>query len=65
VFQRKLRNGTSDERTVAWTDVRVREDGEWRYLFRHSHWPVTVGPPLASPPAVRPAGAPPSRVRTP
>jgi uncharacterized protein (TIGR02246 family) len=40
VFSRQRKDGVTDERTVVWTDVRVLEDGEWRYVTRHSHWPA-------------------------
>ena len=49
VFHRKRRDGVSDERTVVWTDLRQRENGSWHYVFRHSHWPVATGAPLATP----------------
>jgi len=45
VFHRKRRDGISDERTVVWTDLRQKENGSWRYVFRHSHWPSATGAP--------------------
>src|SRR5207248_3399212 len=50
VFHRQRRDGVSDERTVVWTDLRQKENGSWRYVFRHSHWPVATGAPAAAPP---------------
>ena len=45
VFHRKRRDGVTDERTVVWTDLRQKENGKWRYVFRHSHWPVPISAP--------------------
>ena len=45
VFHRKRRDGMTDERTVVWTDLRQKENGKWRYVFRHSHWPVPISAP--------------------
>jgi len=45
VFHRKRRDGVTDERTVVWTDLREKENGKWRYVFRHSHWPVPISAP--------------------
>ena len=40
VFHRKPNGRPPDERTVIWTDLRVKEGGKWVYLFRHAHWPL-------------------------
>ena len=40
VFHRKVKGLPPDDRTVIWTDFRVKEDGKWVYLFRHAHWPA-------------------------
>ena len=40
VFHRKVKGLPPDDRTVVWTDFRVKEDGKWVYLFRHAHWPA-------------------------
>jgi uncharacterized protein DUF4440 len=39
-FYRRFKNGLSEKRTVIWTDCRIREGGNWVYLFRHAHWPL-------------------------
>jgi ketosteroid isomerase-like protein len=40
IYHRKPKGQPPDERTVIWTDYRVKENGRWVYLFRHAHWPL-------------------------
>ena len=40
VFHRKPKGQPPDDKTVIWTDFRVKENGKWVYLFRHAHWPL-------------------------
>ena len=40
VFHRKPNGHPPEDRTVIWTDFRVKEGGKWVYLFRHAHWPL-------------------------
>jgi ketosteroid isomerase-like protein len=44
VFHRKDKGHPVRDLTVVWTDYRQKENGEWKYLFRHAHWPISGWP---------------------
>ena len=49
VFHRKDKNAPARDRTVIWTDFRRKQDGTWRYVFRHAHWPLEAASAAAAP----------------
>jgi ketosteroid isomerase-like protein len=49
VFHRKDKNAPVRDLTVVWTDFRRKEDGKWKYVFRHAHWPLPTQPEPKSP----------------
>ena len=44
VFHRKDKGQPVRDLTVVWTDYGRKENGEWKYLFRHAHWPIAGWP---------------------
>lgn len=42
IYHRRPKGQPPDQRTVIWTDYRIRENGHWVYLFRHAHWPLNA-----------------------
>jgi hypothetical protein len=44
-----LRGSSSDAEALFWTQVLVKEDGEWRITYEHESWPGCSPPPVAHP----------------
>ena len=43
------RGSSSEAEALFWTQVLVREDGEWRITYEHESWPGCSPPPVAHP----------------
>jgi ketosteroid isomerase-like protein len=50
-YYRQLKNGKPQQRVVAWTDFRHKENGKWVYVFRHAHWPLEANAQSGAAPA--------------